>query len=85
MLLQELTLSPYFCVNPDVPNALERFGEGLHNGPTANLARSLATEHGIAVQASLYERTVDECGFNTSICVGSDGAILSQTLGQPAP
>jgi N-carbamoylputrescine amidase len=79
VLLQELTLSPYFCVEPDVPNALERFGEDLQHGPTATLARLLAAEHGIAVQASLYERTADERGFNTSICVDSDGTLVAQT------
>lgn len=78
VLLQELTLSPYFCSSPDVPDALERFGEDLEAGPTSTLARSLATEHGIAVHISLYERVGDH-GFNTAICVDHTGAIVART------
>jgi N-carbamoylputrescine amidase len=78
VVLQELTLSPYFCVDPDVPDARERYAEDLESGPTLSLARSLAAEHGIAVHASLYERS-DGRGFNTAICVDRGGAILTRT------
>jgi N-carbamoylputrescine amidase len=78
VLLQELTLSPYFCWSPNVPNALERFGEDLETGPTSSLARTLATEHGVAVHISLYER-VGEHGFNTAICVDHHGDIVART------
>ena len=79
VLLQELTLSPYFCVESDVDDALERYGEDVDTGPTVVLARSLASEHGVAVHASLYERTADERGFNTAICVDSSGALAART------
>ena len=79
VLLQELTLSPYFCVAPDLENALERYGEDLETGPTVTLARELATRHGIAVHASLYERTADQRGFNTAICVDASGKLLTRT------
>lgn len=79
VLLQELTLSPYFCVVPDVENALERYGEDLESGPTVTLARELAARHGIAVHASLYERTADQRGFNTAICVDASGKLLTRT------
>lgn len=78
VLLQELTLSPYFCIEPDVPDALARFGEDVETGPTATLARTLATELGIAVHASLYERTADGRGFNTAICVDASGALVAR-------
>ena len=78
VLLQELTLSPYFCVEPDVDDALDRFGEDLGAGPTVALARSLATEHDVAVHASLYECDGDR-GFNTAICVDRAGALVART------
>ena len=82
--LQELTRSPYFCVSPDEPDALARFGEPLESGPTVTLARSLATEHNIAVHASLFERLLDEQvdverGFNTAICVDASGVLVART------
>jgi N-carbamoylputrescine amidase len=79
VLLQELTLSPYFCIAPDVDDALERYGEDLESGPTLTLARELATRHGIAVHASLYERTAHQRGFNTAICVDASGKLLTRT------
>jgi N-carbamoylputrescine amidase len=78
VLLQELTLSPYFCVEPDVPDALGRFAEDLERGPTVALARSLAAEHGIFVHASLYERA-GPIGFNTAVCVDATGDIVTRT------
>ncbi len=79
VLLQELTLSPYFCFDPDVPDALARFGEDVDAGPTVTLARELAAAHGVFVHASLYERTPDGRGFNTAICVDPAGALLART------
>lgn len=77
--LQELTLSPYFCSRPDVPDALERFGEDLESGPTITFARAAAARHQIVVHASLYERTPDGHGYNTAICVDPSGALLART------
>ena len=79
VLLQELTLSPYFCSVPDVANALVRYGEDVETGPTAALARELAATHGVAVHASLYERTADNRGFNTAICLDATGALIART------
>jgi N-carbamoylputrescine amidase len=79
VVLQELTLSPYFCVAPDVDDALDRYGEELDDGPTITLARQMAAAHGIDVHASLYERTADGRGFNTAICVDASGRLLSTT------
>ena len=78
VLLQELTRSPYFCVEPDVSDALTRFAEDVEDGPTVALARSLAAEHGIAVHASLYERA-GEHGFNTAVCVDGTGTLVART------
>ena len=79
VLLQELTLSPYFCSLATVDDALAQFGEDVETGPTAALARDLATTHGICVHASLYERAVDGRGFNTAICIDAAGALLTRT------
>lgn len=78
VFLQELTLSPYFCHDPAVADALDRFGEDLETGPTVTFARANARRHGIAVHASLYERVGDR-GYNTAVCVGADGALLVQS------
>jgi N-carbamoylputrescine amidase len=79
VMLQELTLSPYFCSNPTVPNPLQRYGEDLETGPTVALAREFALRHDIAVHASLYERTPDDRGYNTAICVDHNGVIVARS------
>ncbi len=79
VLLQELTLSPYFCSDPTVPDPLGRYGEDLEAGPTVALARELALRHNIAVHASLYERTPQGRGFNTAVCVDRTGALVART------
>jgi N-carbamoylputrescine amidase len=79
VLLQELTLSPYFCHAPDVAGALEKYGEDLETGPTVTFARQMAMAHGIAVHASLYERTADDHGYNTAVCVDAGGRLVART------
>ena len=79
VLTQELTLSPYFCYSPDVPDALAKYGEDVESGPTVAFARELAAEFNVDVQMSLYERTADERGFNTAICVDATGRLLART------
>ncbi len=79
VVLQELTLSPYFCVVPDVPDALVTYGEDIETGPTLAMTRELAAELEIWVHASLYERTSDDRGFNTAICVDPSGRLLTRT------
>src|SRR5437588_2217307 len=54
--LQELTLSRYFAVTPDGPDAAGATPEELQTGPTFSFARRLAGETGAYVHASLYER-----------------------------
>jgi N-carbamoylputrescine amidase len=77
--LQELTLSPYFAVDADLDDALERFGEDVASGPTSSFARKMAQRHGVAVHASLYERTDENTGFNTAICVDAVGELVART------
>jgi N-carbamoylputrescine amidase len=77
--LQELTLSPYFAVDADLDEALERYGEDLEGGPTATFAREMTRRHGVAVHASLYERAGEDTGFNTAICVEADGELVART------
>ncbi len=79
VLMQELTLSPYFCSDPNVPDALATYGEDVETGPTVAFVREVAAEFNVFVQASLYERTADERGFNTAICVDAAGKLLARS------
>jgi N-carbamoylputrescine amidase len=77
--LQELTLSPYFAVDAEIEDALERFGEDVESGQTASFAREMARRYEVAVHASLYERADEETGFNTAICVEANGELVART------
>jgi N-carbamoylputrescine amidase len=79
--LPELTLSPYFAVDPAGARAAGVIPEDLPGGATHELAARMARETGIHVHASLYERAdgEDGLGFNTAICVAPDGALLART------
>jgi N-carbamoylputrescine amidase len=85
--LQELTLSPYFAVSDRGPGPGWAEPEPLDDGPTFQLAGTLARDNGVFVQASLYERVPDSeggppadgRGYNTAICVGPDGVLVSAT------
>ncbi len=79
--LQELTLSPYFAVDPAGAGALGVEPEALPGGPTHELATALAAEHGVHVHASLFERAEqgDGLGFNTAILVSPAGELLART------
>lgn len=102
---QELTLSRYFADTPPsergAPGGGPDHGDGgggrpvalaerIEDGPTRVLATQLATELGITVHMSLYERVDvdadagldgdgDGLGFNTAIVVGPDGTLLART------
>ncbi|MTD43913.1 hydrolase [Conexibacter sp. W3-3-2] len=79
--LQELTLSPYFAIQPDGPAAVGAAPEDLEDGPTVAFARDLATDQGVHVHASLYERAdaQDGLGFNTAVVVAPDGTLVART------
>jgi N-carbamoylputrescine amidase len=79
--LQELTLSPYFAVTPDGPQAAGAAPEELETGPTVSFARRLAADTGAHIHASLYERAdgSDGLGYNTAVVVGPDGTLVSRT------
>ncbi len=69
--LQELTLSRY--LDGAAP-------EELPGGSTHDFAARVASEAGVPVLASLYERAgEDGRGFNTAIVVGADGRLLGRT------
>ena len=81
--LQELTLSPYFAVDPGGPDP-SRPGaapEELPGGPTFAFAAEQAARTGAHVHASLYERAdgPDGLGFNTAIVVSPDGELVART------
>ncbi|MSO79323.1 MAG: hydrolase [Acidimicrobiia bacterium] len=82
--LMELTLSPYFAVDSSGPGAtvlgVRVEPESLNDGPTFEFAASLATDTGVPVHASLYERADDGgLGYNTAICVAPSGDLLART------
>jgi N-carbamoylputrescine amidase len=79
--LQELTLSPYFAVDPTGPGAGAATPEELPGGATHLFAARLAQETGIHVHASLYERAEggDGLGYNTAIVVAPDGELAGVT------
>ncbi len=79
--MQELTLSRYFAITPDGPQAAGAAPEDLERGPTIAFARRCAAEYDTFVHASLYERAdaPDGLGFNTAIVVAPDGRLVSRT------
>jgi N-carbamoylputrescine amidase len=83
--LQELTLSPYFAITPDGPQAVGVEPENLETGPTISFARRCAAEHDVHVHASLFERAdpdsgqPDGLGYNTAILVAPDGRLVTRT------
>ena len=79
--LQELTLSRYFAITPDGPQAVGASPEELDGGPTATFARRMAAATGVYVHASLYERSdgPDGLGYNTAVVVAPDGRLVSRT------
>jgi len=79
--LQELTLSRYFAITPDGPAAAGAEPEELETGATATFARAIASETGVYIHASLYERAdqADGLGYNTAILVAPDGELVSRT------
>jgi N-carbamoylputrescine amidase len=79
--LQELTLSRYFAITPDGPQAAGALPEELETGATASFARRCAADSGSYVHASLYERAdgADGLGYNTAIVVAPDGRLVSRT------
>ena len=79
--LQELTLSPYFAVDPAGPGPGGAEPEPLPGGPTFRFAARMAAETGAYVHASLYERdeAEDGLGYNTAIVVAPNGELVGRT------
>jgi N-carbamoylputrescine amidase len=79
--LQELTLSPYFAIQPDGPTAVGAEPEDVPGGPTCEFAAALARETGVHVHASLYERAdaEDGLGFNTAVVFSPEGDLVART------
>jgi N-carbamoylputrescine amidase len=79
--LQELTLSRYFAADPAGPRGARVEPEELPGGATHRFAARMATETGVHVHASLYERAVGEdgLGFNTAIVVAPSAEIVVRT------
>ncbi len=79
--LQELTLCPYFAVDPAGPQPGSAEPEELPGGRTHSFAARMAAETGAHVHASLYERAdgPDGLGFNTAIVVSPAGELVART------
>lgn len=74
--LPELTLHPYFAVDPDGSAA----AEAIPDGPTCAFAAAMAAQTGAHVHASLYERAEDGgLGYNTAVCLAPDGSLVART------
>ncbi len=81
VFLQELTLSRYFAITPEGPEAVGAQPEPLESGATVQFAARVAAENGIYVHASLFERSdgEDGLGYNTAVVLAPDGRIVSRT------
>ncbi len=78
--LQELTLHPYFAVDPANLAQARELAERIPDGPTTRFAARMAKATGAWVHASLYERAEDGgLGFNTAIVVAPDGELAART------
>jgi N-carbamoylputrescine amidase len=79
--LQELTLSRYFAITPDGPQAAAAEAEGIPDGPTCRFAARIAAETGVHVHASLYERAEaeDGLGYNTAVVISPAGEVVART------
>ncbi len=77
VVLQELTLSPYFATDPQASDA---HAEDIPDGPTSRWAIDLARETGAHVHASLFELSRDGgLGFDTAIVASPAGEIVART------
>jgi N-carbamoylputrescine amidase len=78
--LQELTLHPYFAIDPDGVAAAAERAEAIPDGATCAFAARMASTTGAWIHASLYERADDGgLGYNTAICVRPDGELVART------
>jgi N-carbamoylputrescine amidase len=78
--LQELTLHPYFAIDPDALDTAGERQESIPDGPTCRFAAQLAQRTGAHVQASLYERADDGgLGYNTAVCLSPAGEVVART------
>lgn len=80
VFMPELTLSRYPA---DVcPTAVpDQSAEDLLTGPTLSLLAPLAKELGVALHASIFERTgfSDGRGLNCAVLIGKDGRLVGKT------
>jgi N-carbamoylputrescine amidase len=78
--LQELTLSPYFAIEPDAIETAREHAEAIPDGPTCRFAARLAAATGAWVHASLHERADDGgLGYNTAVCLSPSGEVVART------
>ncbi|WP_022908432.1 nitrilase-related carbon-nitrogen hydrolase [Curtobacterium sp. B18] len=84
VFLPELTLSRYPGDTP-ASGTPKDTAESLEDGPTVAFAWDQATQHGVFVHASLYERPAaddlpeDPRGYNTAVLVAPDGTLVGRT------
>ncbi|MGQ3888784.1 nitrilase-related carbon-nitrogen hydrolase [Legionella sp. CNM-1927-20] len=77
--LQELTLSPYFCTQPNINCG--PFMEDVYTGPTAQFVGNMAKLANVVITASLFEKG----GFNTAVAFNQQGQIAAITRKQHIP
>lgn len=75
--LPELSISPYFPATRDKSGF--EWMEALSGGPTETFFGSLASEHGVTIIASLFEKADDGHLYDTATIHGPDGKLAGFT------
>ena len=74
--LQELFYGPYFCAeqNKKWYSLVER----VPDGPTIELMRDVAKQHGIVLVVPIYEEEITGLYYNTAAVIDADGSYLGK-------
>jgi len=74
--LQELFYGPYFCAEQN--KKWYSFVERVPDGPTIELMRDVAKQHGIVLVVPIYEEEITGLYYNTAAVIDADGSYLGK-------
>ncbi len=76
LCMQEVFTTPYFCAEQQTRwyEAVER----IPDGPTVNLMRDVAREHGMVLIVPIYEEEITGVYYNTAAVIDADGRYLGK-------
>jgi beta-ureidopropionase len=76
LCMQEVFTTPYFCAEQQTRwyEAVER----IPDGPTVNLMRDVAREHGMVLIVPIYEEEITGVYYNTAAVIDADGTFLGK-------